>query len=248
MTIQHTLAAHEPRLDDRKIIVAVDGPVASGKSTTARRIARRLGYLYIDSGAMYRAVAVAALRRGADLADEAGISAIAAEAHIRLCERDGLPRVLLDDEDVTEAIRHPEIANAASLVAAIPGVREALAPRQREMGQESGVVMDGRDIGSVVFPEADLKVYLTASPETRARRRYAELRARGVETTLQETERQIRDRDARDLETQTLRSGCLHAPDAVLIDTTRLSIQEQVSTILSLAVDRGARPLGAARV
>jgi cytidylate kinase len=225
-------------VERRRIIIAIDGPVASGKSTTARQVARRLGYLYIDSGAMYRAVALRALRAGVAPTDEEAVSAVAAQADIRLSERDG--GVLLDGEDVTEAIRTPEVADASSHVAAIPGVREALIRRQREIGQAGGVVMDGRDIGTVVFPEAALKVYLTASPETRARRRHAELKRRGVESSLSETERQIRERDARDLRTQTSQSGGLYAQDAVVIDTTRLSIQEQVNTILSLALDRGA--------
>lgn len=225
-------------MERRKIIIAIDGPVASGKSTTARQVARRLGYLYIDSGAMYRAVALRALRACVDLTDEEAVSAVAAQADIRLSESDG--GVLLDGEDVTEAIRTPEVADASSHVAAIPGVREALIRRQREIGRAGGVVMDGRDIGTVVFPEAALKVYLTASPETRARRRHAELKRRGVESSLLETERQIRERDARDLRTQTSQSGGLHAQDAVVIDTTHLSIQEQVNTILSLALDRGA--------
>ncbi len=227
-------------MEQRRIIIAIDGPVASGKSTTARQVARRLGYLYIDSGAMYRAVALQALRSGVGPTDAEAVSALASEAGIDLCERDGGPKVLLDGEDVTETIRTPEVADASSHVAAIPGVREALIRRQREIGQAGGVVMDGRDIGTVVFPEAALKVYLTASPETRARRRHAELKRRGVESSLQETERQIRERDARDLRTQTSQSGGLYAQDAVVIDTTRLSIQEQVNTILSLALDRGA--------
>ncbi len=234
-------------VEQRKLVIAVDGPVASGKSTTSRQLARRLGYLYIDSGAMYRAVALRSLRAGNDLTDEGAVSLTASDVRIRFCERDGGIRVLLDEEDVTDAIRLPEVAEASSHVAAIGGVREALVSRQREMGRDGGIVMDGRDIGTVVFPEADLKVYLTASPEARARRRYAELRAKGVEITLQETRRQIRDRDARDLETQTRRSGGLHAQDAVVIDTTRLSVQEQVGTILSLARDRGACPLAPAQ-
>ena len=229
-------------VEQRKIIIAVDGPVASGKSTTARQLARRLGYLYIDSGAMYRAVALRALRAGSDLTDAESVGLIAADARIGLCEEDGSFRVLLDEEDVTEAIRSPEVAEASSRAAGIAGVRETLIRRQREMGEGGGIVMDGRDIGTVVFPEAELKVYLTASPEARARRRHVELRTKGVETSLHETERQIRERDARDLKTQTLRSGGLRAQDAVVIDTTLLSIQEQVSTILSLALDRGAHP------
>lgn len=234
-------------MDRQEIIIAIDGPVASGKSTTARQVARRLGYLYIDSGAMYRAVALRALRFGVDLTEAEAVSAAASEAGIDLCERDGGLRVLLDGEDVTGAIRTPEVADASSHVAAIPGVREALICRQREMGQAGGVVMDGRDIGTVVFPDAELKVYLTASPETRARRRYAELRTKGIESSLHETERQIRERDARDLRTQTRQSGGLYAQDAVVIDTTRLSIQEQVNTILSLALDRGGRASGPMR-
>lgn len=235
-------------MEQRKIIIAVDGPVASGKSTTARQVARRLGYLHIDSGAMYRAVALQALRSGASPTDEEAVSGIASTVHIDLRERDGGVRVLLDGEDVTGAIRSPEVAEASSRVAAVAGVREALIRRQREMGGAGGVVMDGRDIGTVVFPEAELKVYLTASPETRARRRHSELCAKGVETSPQETERQIRERDARDLETQTRRSGSLRARDAVVIDTTRLSIPEQVSTILSLAADRGAHLLNLAQL
>ncbi len=222
------------------ITIAIDGPVASGKSTTARLLARKLGYLYIDSGAMYRAVALQTLRSGVDLDDGDAVSEISAEIKFDFYEKYSEQRVLLNANDVTEAIRAPEVTHASSRIAALKGVRDVLISRQRDLGANGGVVMDGRDIGTVVFPNAELKVYLVARPEMRARRRYQELRTKGLDVDLRLTERQIRERDTFDSETQVSQSGAVQAPNAIVIDTTNLSIQEQVNTVLSLALDRGA--------
>src|SRR5487761_495065 len=179
----------------RKLVIAIDGPVGSGKSTAARRVAELLGYTYIDTGAMYRAVALKALRRkiSADANDE--LVALASASRIDLRAQDGGQRVLLDGADVTAAIRTSEVSQAASKIAVIPGVRHVLVAEQRRAGANGGVVMEGRDIGSVVFPEAELKIFLTASDETRAQRRWREhqplIRADGavlVDSTAMEAE------------------------------------------------------------
>ena len=163
----------------RKLIIAIDGPVGSGKSTVARRVAQLLDYIYIDTGAMYRAIALKALRNGlsADAADD--LVTLAGDSRIDLRAQDGTQQVLLDGEDVTSQIRSAEVSQAASKVATIPGVRHVLVTEQRRAGHEGGVVMEGRDIGTVVFPDAELKIFLTASPEVRAKRRWREHQQKG---------------------------------------------------------------------
>ena len=175
----------------RKLIIAIDGPVGSGKSTLARRVAALLGYIYIDTGAMYRSVALKAQRRAVPLDDGDKLAALAAETRIDLRQLDGAiagaQQVLLDGEDVTTLIRTPEVAQAASKVAMQPGVRKVLVAEQRRAGEEGGVVMEGRDIGSVVFPDAQLKIFLTASPEVRAERRWREHQQKGDAIDLPRT-------------------------------------------------------------
>jgi cytidylate kinase len=221
----------------RDLIIAIDGPAASGKSTTAKLVAERLGYTYIDSGAMYRAAALKALRLGVPMDDHAALGLVAACASIEL-DGGGRGPVLLDGEDVTEAIRAPEVTEASSTMSTVPAVRRALVEEQRRIGRSTDCVMEGRDIGTVVFPGADLKVFLVASLAERARRRFDELKARGEAVDLADVAADIAERDRRD-STRT-DSPLVRAGDAVEVDTTNLTIEEQVARVLALAVERGA--------
>src|SRR5437016_4411526 len=169
-----------------RITIAIDGPSGAGKSTVAKRVAAALGYTYIDTGAMYRAVAWNAVRHGIDPDDANAVSTVAGNTRITFRNQDCGQRVMVGDEDVTDAIRTPEVTRLSSPVSAIPGVRRVLVALQQEMGASGGVVMEGRDIGTVVFPQAELKVFLTASDEERARRRYKEFRQRGQEISFDE--------------------------------------------------------------
>jgi cytidylate kinase len=218
----------------KRVIVAIDGPAGAGKSTIARRIADRLGFVYINTGAMYRAVALWALRNGTDLTDIHRLEKLAEAAQIDFSVGDG--RVRLNGEDVTEAIFTPEVSAAASKVSAVPGVRRALIPLQRGIAATSSVVMEGRDIGSIIFPEAQVKIFLDASPEERARRRAAEMEARGGRVAVAAVAADMRDRDTRDRERQE--APLVQAPDAVLLDTTALSPDEVEERILQLVRSR----------
>ena len=222
-----------------QLIIAIDGPVGSGKSTLARRVAELMGYVYVDTGAMYRALALKALRHKISL-DGAGdaLVALAEKTSIDLRADDGTQRVLLDREDVTSAIRTPEVAQAASKIAVNAGVRHVLVAEQRRAGVRSGVVMEGRDIGSVVFPEAQLKIFLTASPETRAQRRWLEHEQKGDAIDLQKTLEEIRERDRRDRERLT--SPLVKAPDAVVVDSTAMEPEEVARLVVMLAKDGAA--------
>lgn len=202
------------------IVIAIDGPAAAGKSTVARLLADKLGFLYVDSGAMYRAMALWALRQNLDPMDAHRMEQLGRAASIELAPG----RVVLNDEDVTESIRDPIISAAASKAAAIPGLRRALVEKQREMAKRGNVVMEGRDIGSVVFPNAVIKVFLDADPDERARRRC--LQAPGS------TAEEMQQRDQRD-RTRT-EAPLVQAPDAVYLDSTHLSIDEVVEAILKL--------------
>jgi cytidylate kinase len=217
-------------------VIAIDGPTAAGKSTVAREVARRLGLDYVDTGAMYRSVAWAALQRRVNLADAAALERLAATLRIETIAGEAGQRVLVDGQDVTLAIRSPEVSEAASAVSAVPGVRAALVALQRRRAATGGVVMEGRDIGTVVLPDADVKVFLQASLEARVRRRHAELRARGVQTTLEAVRRQEAARDRRD-ETRA-HSPLRVAADAVVIDTTSRRPEEVVEAILRLVHER----------
>jgi cytidylate kinase len=212
----------------KPLIVAIDGPAGAGKSTIARSLARRLGFTYIDSGAMFRAVALWAMRVGVDLDDLHKLERLADEARI---EFEGDSQVLLNGEDVTAAIRDPEVSKAASKVSIAPGVRRALRDEQRRIGSLHSVVMEGRDIGTVVFPDADVKIYLDADPEIRAERRAQETGA-----AVDEIAREMAERDQRD---RTRREAPLtQAPDAEYIDSTRLSTDQVEEAILKIVRQR----------
>lgn len=219
----------------QKLIVAIDGPVGSGKSTLARRVADMLAYVYIDTGAMYRAVALKALRRGIAIDPEHAdvLESLSRDTRIDLRAQDGGQRVFLDGEDVTTAIRTPDAAQAASKIAVIAGVRHVLVAEQRRAGQQGGVVMEGRDIGSVVFPDAQLKIFLTASPEVRAERRWREHQQKGDKIDLARTLEEIHERDRRDQGRAT--SPLVRAPDAVVVDSTAMESEEVARLVVMLA-------------
>jgi cytidylate kinase len=220
----------------KKLIIAIDGPVGSGKSTLARRVAALMGYIYIDTGAMYRAVAIKALRRGVSLDAGNELDALASDMRIDLGQLNGTQQVFLDGEDVTNAIRSPEVSQAASKVAVVAGVRRVLVAEQRRAGEQGGVVMEGRDIGSVVFPDAQLKIFLTASPEIRAERRWREHEQKGDAIDLARTLEEIHERDGRDRERST--SPLVRAPDAVVVDSTAMEPEEVARLVVMLANDQ----------
>lgn len=226
-----------------KLTIAIDGPAGSGKSSVARCVAGLLGYLYLDSGAMYRAIALKALQRGVSLTDEAQLVALAADTHIELQaptpeqEKTGAKnRVLLDGVEVTQAIRRTEVAEAASRLATIAGVRNVLVAEQQRAGAGGGIVMEGRDIGTVVFPNAELKIFLDAAPEVRAERRWKEHQEKGENFTLAEVLEEVRERDRRDRERKV--SPLTRAADAVLVDNTAMGIDETARVIVMLARER----------
>ena len=219
-------------MSTRELIIAIDGPAGAGKSTLARALARRLGYLYINTGAMYRAVAWQALRDGLTLDDEREVGDLAERAQIAL---DGPPddlRITIDGQDVTEAIVSPEVTKAASIVSAIAAVRRALVRRQQEIGANGGVVMEGRDIATKVFPAADVKIYLDASRDDRSSRRHRQDASVGFEGSLATTQAEIEERDRRD--STRLESPLTQAADAHYLDTSGLSIDQVVERAMKL--------------
>ena len=219
----------------RGLVIAIDGPSGAGKSTAGRAVAERLGYVFLDTGAMYRALALAALRASVPLDDAAAVASLA--ARLRLDLRPG-GAVILDGEDVTSALRTQEVGAAASRVSVHPPVRRHMVARQREMGQAGGVVMDGRDIGTAVFPDADVKFYVDAHPRQRATRRHEELAQRGQASDLDTIEREIRQRDHAD--STRAESPLTRAPDAIHLDTTELGLDEVVKRMLSVVEARSA--------
>ena len=223
--------------------MAIDGPAGAGKSTLARRIADKLGFVYVDTGAMYRSVALWALRNGTALSDMHRLEQLAREAHIEFAAQSRT--VLLNGEDVTEAIRAAEVGEAASKVSAIPSVRRVLVARQREMAETCSVVMEGRDIGTVVFPDATIKFYLDARPEIRAGRRMEELAAAGAPVSGIDVVESLRARDERDRTRAA--SPLMQAPDAVYLDTSSLGIEEVEALMLKTIRERTSNGKEAAR-
>ena len=211
-------------------ILTIAGPSGAGKGTIARAIARRLGWHLLDSGALYRVTALAALRAGVPLDDEAAVARLAERLDVEFTERDGRERVLLDGEDVTEELRTEHCGEAASKVAALPAVRRALLARQRAFIAPPGLVADGRDMGTGVFPEALLKVFLTASAEERARRRHKQLRDKGIGVSLRDLSREIAQRDERDASRPV--APLVPAQDARIIDSTHMTPEEVTERIL----------------
>ena len=214
----------------RKFIIAIDGPAGAGKSTVAKRLAMELGYTYMDTGAMYRAFAWKVKKEETDLGNEKELKKALEETRIELMEQNSHLRVLIDGVDVTVQIRTPEISQMASKVSALKMVREKMVEFQRVIGSQGGVVVEGRDIGTVVFPRAEVKIYLDASQQERARRRYQELEAQGKKVTLEETLEEMIERDRRDQERDI--SPLRKAEDAIVIDSTSLEVESVVQSIL----------------
>lgn len=220
----------------RGLTIAVDGVIGAGKTTTARAVAQALGYRHIDTGAFYRAVTLAAMRAGIRPGDEA-VERLLAELDIAFKDSGVGVRMMLNGEDVSDEIRRPEVTRTVGAFADLPRVRRALIEHQRRLGRSGGVVADGRDAGTVVFPDADLKIVMTADLEERARRRFRELRKKGVSTTLGQVTADIRTRDREDSQREY---GAAHGGDTVVLDTTGMSIEQQVGRIVALAHERGA--------
>jgi CMP/dCMP kinase len=220
-----------------KLVIAIDGPAGSGKSTIGKAVARKFGYLYIDSGAVYRAVGLRALETSTPLKDSAAVARLARESKISLEGDPDHLRVFLDGRDVTSDIRTPESSRASSVVATIPAVRESVVEKLRQMSKAGGVVMDGRDIGTKVFPDAQIKIFLEASIEERARRRLQEELERGRAVSLAEVRAEILERDLRDRERSA--TPLVKAPDAILLDTSSLTLAETVDRVLEIVQARG---------
>ncbi len=216
----------------RKQVIAIDGPASSGKSTTAKLVARNLGFIYLDTGAMYRAITLKALRNRINPEDEKNLAKIARESKLDLTDMDGKSKVYLDGEDVTELIRKPEINRAVSLVSVHRGVRTALVAKQKELGEKHNLVAEGRDTTTVVFPHATLKIYLDCDIKERAKRRMLELKGKGINTNLDEQTKELSGRDKIDSERKA--SPLKKDPEAIIVDTTSLSIQEQVEKVIQL--------------
>ncbi len=215
------------------VSIAIDGPSGAGKSTLARRAAQALGFVYVDTGAIYRTVALACSRRGIQPQDAAGIATLLPELHLELCYGDdGVQRMLLNGEDVTDQIRTPEISMLTSHVSAVPEVRQFLLEKQRELARTHSVIMDGRDIGTVVLPDATVKIYLTAAPEARAQRRCAELRAKGTDVSFEEILKDVQERDYNDSHRAV--SPLKRADDARLVDTTCLDLEQSLEVLIGV--------------
>lgn len=217
--------------------IAIDGPAGAGKSTIAKAVSAELGFVYVDTGAMYRAMALYFLQKGIGADDEKAISEAVKTVGVTISYEDGAQQVILNGENVSGLIRTEEVSKTASAVSIYAPVREKLVELQKELARNENVIMDGRDIGTCVLPEADLKIYLTAGTLVRAKRRYEELTARGEVCSLAEIEKEIEERDYRDMHREI--SPLRQAEDAVLVDTSELGIDEVIRQILSLAEERG---------
>ncbi|AKP47603.1 MULTISPECIES: (d)CMP kinase [Bacillus] len=220
----------------KEIQIAIDGPAAAGKSTVAKLVAKKLSYLYIDTGAMYRALTYKALKLGADLEDEQALAEILNNTNIELIQGNAAQHVLLDGTDVTDEIRSHEVTKHVSTVSKHPLVRKEMVERQRELAQKGGIVMDGRDIGTHVLPNAEVKIFLVATVEERAKRRHQENLAKGFESDLAQLMKEIALRDKMDSEREA--SPLKKADDAIELDTTSLSIEEVVDHIMELVKER----------
>ena len=212
--------------------IAIDGPAGAGKSTIARRVAKELSFIYVDTGAMYRAMALYLLRKEVNKDDTEQIGNICQDAEISIEYQNGEQIVLLNDENVNSYLRTEEVGNMASVSSAVPRVREKLLSLQRKLAKDMSVVMDGRDIGTTILPDADVKIYLTASSLTRAKRRYLELQEKGTVCNLDEIQKDIEERDQRDMNREI--SPLRQAEDAILVDSSDLTIQQVVDRILQI--------------
>jgi cytidylate kinase len=221
------------------LVIAIDGPSGAGKSTITKLLADRLGYIHIDTGAMFRAIALSANRSGVRSDDDAGLAELCRRTDVVLQRGDGCCVVLLNGEDVSHAIRTPEISALTSQISARKPVRESLLKLQRRMGAQGGVILEGRDIGTVVFPDAEVKFFLSASAEERGRRRYLELAAKGESITLEETVAAVVSRDENDEKREHAPLRC--ADDAIVIDSTRLTIEEVLETMENMVRERIAQ-------
>jgi len=218
------------KTEKKGLTIAIDGPSGAGKSTAGRTLAKRLGYTYIDTGAMYRAVALKVKEKGIELKDESALYQMASSLHITFVPMGEEIHIYCNGEDISEAIRLPEISHLASEVSKKKGVREALVEIQREMAKEGSAVLEGRDIGTVVFPEAEVKFYLDADPEERAKRRFQELMARGIQIDFQKTLEEVLQRDHNDMHRAI--SPLKRAENSILIDSTHRSVEEVVEEML----------------
>lgn len=212
--------------------IAIDGPAGAGKSTIAKRVAKELGFIYVDTGAMYRSMALYFLRNHIDHTDEEKISQSCQDIHVSLAYENGEQQVILNGENVNDYIRTEEVSMMTSNTSKYPKVRETLLSLQRELAKEKNVIMDGRDIGTCVLPDADLKIYLTASSKERARRRYLEQKERGIECDIDQIEKDIIARDEQDMNREI--APLKKAQDAVLVDASDMSIEEVVETLIGL--------------
>lgn len=223
-------------MNTHKIAVAVDGPAGAGKSSISKIVAKKLGYLYIDTGAMYRSVTWAVLHNHIDVNNQKAVEALLPELDLTMEASDDSCKVFIAGQDVTDFIRTPQVNNAVSIVASYKGVRQYLVERQRLMAEAGGVILDGRDIGSVVLPNADLKIYLTASVEARAMRRYLEVKGTVNEQTLEDIKDSVMQRD--DMDKNRKESPLIQVEDAVLVDSSEMTFDETVEHILHLVQER----------
>ena len=219
------------------INIAIDGPAGAGKSTIAKLLAKELSFIYVDTGAMYRAIAYALMKNTVPVEDSLQVAAKLQDIHVRVrYDEKGEQRVFLGEEDVTPFLRTEEVSNMASRCAAIPAVRERLLQLQRQLAEENNVIMDGRDIGTTILPDAQVKIYLTASAQARAERRYQEMIQKGEECSFEEILEDIRERDTRDMNRDV--SPLCQAADAVLVDSSALSVEEVVGRILEIVREK----------